>query len=158
MAAEMLQHTAGINLIYTPFAGGSLAVNAVLGGHVDTVLANLAEVSQHIESGKLRALAVTTRERLDTLKQIPTVAESGYPGFEAVAWFGVSAPAGTARDVVTKLAQGISAAMNDPDIRQRLISHGLQPAYLGPVEFASHIAQQYEHYSHLIDDAHIKVS
>jgi hypothetical protein len=80
------------------------------------------------------------RDRLDTRKLVPAVAESGYPGFEAVAWFGVSAPAGTARDVVTKLAKGICTAMSDPDIRQQLISHGLHPAYLSPAKFASHDA------------------
>jgi tripartite-type tricarboxylate transporter receptor subunit TctC len=92
IAGEMLQRAAGIRLIYTPFGGGAPAVNAVLAGHVDTVLANVSEMSSFLEAGKLRALAVTTAQRLDSLKQVPTVIESGYPGYEAAAWFGLVAP------------------------------------------------------------------
>jgi len=91
IAGEMLQRAAGVKLVYVPFAGGAPAVNAVLGGHVGAVLGNLSEVSAQIAAGKLRPLAVTTREQLDELKQVPTVAESGYPGYEAVVWCGMSA-------------------------------------------------------------------
>jgi tripartite-type tricarboxylate transporter receptor subunit TctC len=156
MAAEQLQRATGVQLIYAPYSGGALAVNAVLGGHVDAVLGNLAEMSSHIEAGRLRPLAVTTRDRLDALKQVPTIAESGYPGFESVAWFGVAAPAGTPREVIDRLAEGVRSAMSDPDIQQKLIAFSLQPAYQGPEGFASHISQQYERYSHIIEDAHIK--
>ena len=157
MASEMLQHTTGIQLIYAPYSGGALAVNAALGGHVDTVLGNLAEMSAHIEAGRLRPLAVTTHERLKALQQVPTIAESGYPGFEAMAWFGVAAPAGTPRTVIAVLAEGVKSAMSDPEIRKQLLAFNLQPDYLGPADFAAHIAQQYQHYAHIIDDAHIQV-
>lgn len=157
IATEMLQRSAGLELIYVPYSGGSQAVNAVLGGHVDTVLGNFAEINPQIEAGKLRPLAVTTRERLVQLKQVPTVAESGLPGYEAVAWFGVSAPAGTPHDVVQTLSEGIRSAMADPEIRQQLAVFGLQPSYLGPTEFAVHITRNYERYSHVIDDAKIKI-
>jgi tripartite-type tricarboxylate transporter receptor subunit TctC len=157
MASEMLQHTTGIQLIYAPYTGGALAVNAVLGGHVDTVLGNLAEMSSHIDAGRLRPLAVTTRTRLSALQQVPTIAESGYPGFEAMAWFGVAAPSGTPREVINVLADGVKSAMNDPDIRKQLLAFSLQPDYLGPAGFAAHIAQQYQHYARIIDDAHIQV-
>ena len=156
IAIGTLQHTSGLELIYVPYSGGSQAVNAVLGGHVDTVLGNLAEIAPHIEAGKLRPLAVTTRERLPTLKHVPTIAESGFPQYEAVAWFGVTAPTGTPRDVVTLLSEGIGAAMNDPQIRQQLIAFGLQPNFLGPAEFGAHIAMNYERYSKAIDTAKIK--
>ena len=157
MAAEMLQHTTGIQLVYAPFSGGALAVNAVLGGHVDTVLGNLAEMSSHIEAGRLHPLAVTTRTRLNTLPLVPTIAESGYPDYQAMAWFGVAAPAGTPRDVVKLLDAGIRSAMNDKEIRQQLMTFGLQPDYLGPADFGVHISQQYEHYAQIIDEAHIEI-
>ncbi len=157
MASEWLQHTTGTQLIYAPFNGGALAVNAVLGGHVDTVLGNLAEMSPHIEAGRLRALAVTTRERLSALQQVPTIAESGYPGFEAIAWFGVAVPAGTPQEVIQVLAEGVKSAVSDPEIRRQLLAFSLQPDFLGPAEFAGHVAQQYQHYAHIIDDAHIQV-
>jgi tripartite-type tricarboxylate transporter receptor subunit TctC len=157
IAGEMLQRATGTKLIYAPFTGGALAVNAVLAGHVDMVLANLSEMQAHIEAGKLRALAVTTTERLDTLKQVPTVAESGYPGYEAAAWFGLSAPAGTPKEVVAKLAGAVNAALTDAELRKKLVTVGLEPYYKGPSEFAAHIAQQYERYSKVIDEAGIKV-
>jgi tripartite-type tricarboxylate transporter receptor subunit TctC len=156
IAGEMLKRAAGVQLTYAPFPGGGPAANAVLGGHVSAVLTNLSEVAGMIEAGKLRPLAVTTLERLSALKQVPTVAESGYPDYEAVAWFGVAAPAGTPRDIVDKLAEGFAAALNDTDIRQRLIGAGLYPAYLGPAAFAAHIAQQYTHYARVIDEAKIR--
>lgn len=156
IAGEMLKRAAGVDLTYAPYPGGGPAANAVLGGHVSAVLTNLNEVAGQIEAGKLRPLAVTTLARLDALKQVPTVAESGYRDYEAVAWFGVAAPAGTPADVVAKLADGFQAALNDPEVRQRLIGAGLYPAYLGPAAFTTHIAQQYEHYARVIDEAKIR--
>jgi tripartite-type tricarboxylate transporter receptor subunit TctC len=155
IAGEMLQRAAGVKLVYVPFAGGAPAVNAVLGGHVGAVLGNLSEVSAQIAAGKLRPLAVTTRERIDELKQVPTVAESGYPGFEAVVWCGISAPAGTPREVVQRISDGIGQALNDAEVRQRLVVVGFQPAYLGPTDFAAHVADMAQRYSRIIEDAKI---
>ena len=156
IAGEMLQRAAGIRLIYTPFAGGAPAVNAVLAGHVDAVLANVSELQAFIEGGRMRALAVTTRQRLDSFKQIPTVAESGMPGYEAAAWFGLCAPAGTPRQAIAKLAAAAAAALADAEIRKKLIGIGLEPYSMGPSEFAAHIADQLAKYSRLIDEAGIK--
>lgn len=156
IAGEMLQRAAGIRLIYTPFAGGAPAVNAVLAGHVDTVLANVSELQSFIEAGKMRALAVTTRQRLDTMKQVPTLAESGLPGYEADAWFGLCAPAGTPRDVVARLSAAATGAVNDAELRRKLMAIGLDPYAMGPSEFAAHIADQYGKYAKVIDEAGIK--
>jgi tripartite-type tricarboxylate transporter receptor subunit TctC len=156
IAGEMLQRAAGIRLIYTPFGGGAPAVNAVLAGHVDTVLANVSEMSSFLEAGKLRALAVTTAQRLDSLKQVPTVIESGYPGYEAAAWFGLVAPAGTPREAVAKLAQAANAALADAEIRKKLLGVGLEPYSMDPSKFAAHISDQFARYSRVIDEAGIK--
>jgi tripartite-type tricarboxylate transporter receptor subunit TctC len=156
IAAEMLQRATGTQLIYTAFTGGAPAVNAALGGHIDTVLANLSELSAQIEAWKLRPLAVTTQERLDAIRQVPTVAELGYPGYEAVAWFGYAAPAGTPQEIVNKFAEGVRAALGDADVRQRVTTLGLQPAYMDPKAFAAHIGEQYAKYSRVIDDSQIK--
>jgi tripartite-type tricarboxylate transporter receptor subunit TctC len=155
IASEMLQRAAGVKLVYVPFAGGAPAVNAVLGGHVGAVLGNLSEVSAQISAGKLRPLAVTTRERLDEMNQVPTVAESGYPGYEAVVWCGMSAPAGTPREVVQRITESLGQALNDAEVRQRLVIAGFQPAYLGPADFATHIADMAQRYSRVIEDAKI---
>lgn len=156
IAAEMLQRAAGIRLIYTPFAGGAPAVNAALGGHVTSVLANLSELASHMEAGKLRPLAVTTHERLDALRQVPTVAELTDSPYEAVAWFGVAAPAGTPPEVVAKLADGFGAAIADPQVRQKLVSLGMLPAFMDPKAFAAHVATQYAKYARVIDEAKIR--
>ena len=155
IAAEMLQRAAGVKLVYVPFPGGAPAVNAVLGEHVGAVLGNLSEVSAQIAAGKLRPLAVTTRERLDELKQVPTVAESGYPGYEAVVWCGISAPAGTPREVVQRISESVAQALKDGEVRQRLLVAGFQPAYLNPADFAAHVADMAQRYSRIIDDAKI---
>jgi len=155
IAGEMLQRAAGAKLVYVPFAGGAPAVNAVLGGHVGAVLGNLSEVSAQIAAGKLRPLAVTTRERLDELKHVPTVAEAGYPGYEAVVWCGISAPAGTPRDVVQRISDSVGQALNDAEVRQRLLVVGFQPAYLSPTDFAAHIADMAQRYARIIEDAKI---
>lgn len=156
IAGEMLQRAAGIRLIYTPFAGGAPAVNAVLAGHVDTVMANVSELHTFVESGRMRALAVTTPQRLDSLKQIPTVHESGVPGYEAAAWFGLCAPAGTPKDAVAKLGAAATAALADAEMRKKLIGMGLEPYSMGPAEFGVHIADQLAKYSRVIDEAGIK--
>jgi len=157
IACEMLQRSAGIRLIYTPFAGGAPSVNAVLAGHVDTVMANVNELQAFIEAGRLRALAVTTLQRLDSYKQVPTVAESGLPGYEVAAWFGLCAPAGTPKDAVAKLAAAAAGAVADTELRKKLIAIGLEPYSKGPSEFATHIADQLAKYSRVIDEAGIKV-
>ena len=156
VAAEMLQRATGTRLIYVPFTGGAPAVSATLAGHVNMVLANYAELATHIEAGKLRPLAVTTTERLDALPQVPTVAELGHPGYEAVAWFGVAAPAGTPAAVVRRIADTLRSALADPALRQRIVAIGLQPAFLEPKAFGSHIGEQYAKYARVLDEAKIR--
>src|SRR3954462_9401903 len=95
IAGEMLKITAKIDMGYVPFAGGAPAVLAVLGGHVGVCIANVQEVATHVEAGKLRALAVTARERDPSMKTVPTVAESGYPEYVVMTWWGFIVPAGT---------------------------------------------------------------
>lgn len=156
IAGEMLQRAAGIKLIYTPFGGGAPAVQAVLAGHVDTVLANLSEMNSFLEAGKMRPLAVTTPQRLESLKNVPTVAESGIAGYEAAAWFGLVAPKGTPADAVAKIADAARRAMADAEVRKKLQAIGLDSYLMDPPKFAAHIADQFARYSKVIDEAGIK--
>ncbi|NKE68055.1 tripartite tricarboxylate transporter substrate binding protein [Ramlibacter sp. RBP-2] len=156
IAGEMLQRAAGIKLIYTPFGGGAPAVQAVLAGHVDTVLANLSEMNSFLEAGKMRPLAVTTLQRLESLKNVPTVAESGIAGYEAAAWFGLVAPKGTPADAVAKIADAARRAMADAEVRKKLQAIGLDSYLMDPPKFAAHIADQFARYSKVIDEAGIK--
>lgn len=156
IAGEMLLRQAGAKMIYVPFAGGTPAVNAVLGGHANMVLANVNELQSFIEAGKMRALAVTTPQRLASLPQVPTVAESGLPGYEASAWFGLCAPAGTPKDVVAKIARAAAAALADAEIRKRLVGMGLETFSMDSAKFSAHINDQYAKYAKVIDEAGIK--
>ncbi len=156
IAGEMLLRQAGMQMIYVPFAGGTPAVNAVLGGHASMVLTNVNELQSFIEAGKMRALAVTTPQRLASLPQVPTVAESGLPGYEASAWFGLCAPAGTPKDVVAKIASAAASALADAEIRKRLVGMGLETFSMDPAKFSAHVNDQYAKYAKVIDEAGIK--
>lgn len=157
IAGEAFKRQTGTDLTYAAFTGGGLAANAVLGNHVTMVLTNLNEVASMLESGKLRPLAVTTRERLDVLPQVPTVIEQGVKDYEAVVWFGLAAPAGTPQDVVSKIAQDLRLSLNEADVHAKLVGGGMFPAFLGPQAFAAHIQQEYVRYSRVIDEARIKL-
>jgi tripartite-type tricarboxylate transporter receptor subunit TctC len=156
IAAEMLVRQAGLRMIYVPFPGGAPAVNAVLAGHANAVLANVSEIQSFVEAGKMRALAVATPQRLASLPNVPTVGESGLPGYEAAAWFGLCAPAGTPKDVVAKISQAATGAIADPEIRKKLVGIGLEPHAMDPAQFGAHINEQYARYSKVIDEAGIK--
>ncbi len=157
IAGESFKRLTGTDFTYVAYTGGALAANAVLGGHVNMVLTNLSEVVGMLEAGKLRPLAVTTRERLDALPQTPTVMESGYKDYEAVVWFALGAPAGTPPDIVQKLSEDLRATLAEPDIKQKLVGAGLYPAFQGPAALANHIQQEYQRYSRVIDEARIKL-
>lgn len=157
IAGEAFKRQTGTDFTYAAFTGGGLAANAVLGNHVTMVLTNLNEVASMLESGKLRPLAVTTRERLDVLPQVPTVIEQGYKDYEAVVWFGLAAPAGTPHEVVGKIADDLRLSLAEADIRSKLTGGGLFPAFLGPQAFGTHIQQEYQRYSRVIDEARIKL-
>jgi tripartite-type tricarboxylate transporter receptor subunit TctC len=157
IAGEAFKRVTGADFTYAAFTGGALAANAVSGGHVTMVLTNLNEVAGLIDSGKLRPLAVTTRDRLEVLPQVPTVIELGYKDYEAVAWFALAAPAGTPADVVQKIADDLQATLMDPEVKLKLTGAGLYPNYLGPKALSAHIQQEYERYSRIIDEARIKL-
>jgi tripartite-type tricarboxylate transporter receptor subunit TctC len=156
IAGEMFKRAAEINLVYVPYAGGAPAVTAILGGHVTAALANYNEVMEHLASGKLRPLAVASRERLAELRDTPTMAEAGYKDVAAVAWFGTMAPPKTPKPVIAQLIADLKSALAVPEVQSKLTAQGLYPASTCGDDFANHIKQQYESYARVIKDAHIK--
>jgi tripartite-type tricarboxylate transporter receptor subunit TctC len=157
MGSEMLKGAMKIDLIYTPFPGGAPAVTALVGGHVDAVLANYSEVGQQIAAGKIRAIAVTSRERLDLLKDVPTVAESGFPDFELAAWFGLVATGGSPPAAIARLNAAAVRALKTPEVREKLIAQGMYPVGTAPEQFDAHIRSEMAKNAKVIKEAGIKV-
>ncbi len=132
-------------------------MTALVGGRVDAVLANYSEVAQQMLAGKARALAVTSRERLGMIRDVPTVAESGYGDFEAAAWFGFMATGGSPPAAIARLNAEANKALQSPDVRDKLIAQGMYPVGTTPEQFDAHIRSEMAKYAKLIKEAGIKV-
>lgn len=126
VSAELFAAMAGVQMVHVPYKGESQAITDVLGNQIPLMFSNLPTLLPHIRSGKLRAIAVSSLQRSPTAPEIPTVAESGLPGFEALTWFGLYAPAGTPPAVVQKLEQGVKTTLADPGIREKMELQGMK--------------------------------
>ena len=137
LSGELLKMLAGIDLVHVPYKGSGSVMPDLLGGHVTSLFAAMPTVTAHIRAGRLRALAVTTPQRFRGLPDIPTIAESGYPGYDFSSWFGVLAPAATPRPVIARLHAEVVQALKDPGVMQRL--EGFEIFGSTPDEFAAFI-------------------
>lgn len=135
LATELLQREAGVELTHVPYKGASQGLTDVIGGQVQLYMSSVPTLIGHIKSGKLRALAVTSLQRVDDLPQVPTVAESGYKGFEAVTWFGLLGPARLPPAVVGSLNSELNKALASPDLRKKLEDQGLTVQTGSPEQF-----------------------
>ena len=156
LAAEMLASMTGTKFVHVPFKGTAPALVALLGGQVDFQIADVAAIP-HIRAGKLRALAVTTARRSALVPEIPTVAESGVPGFDVPSATGILAPAGTPREIVTRINAAINRALATEEVRQRLNAQGFEPAPATPEEFGAFLASEVRKYAKLIRDAGVRL-
>ena len=156
IAFEMLKRVANIQMIYVPFPGNAPTVNAVLGGHVTAGVANYADVVGHLTAGTLRALATPSSKRIETLLEVPTVAESGHKEFEYEVWFGILAPAKTSNDIVSQLSGWFVEAMLVSDVKAKLVVQGLYPVGTCGANFAAELRRQYADYGRVIREANIK--
>jgi tripartite-type tricarboxylate transporter receptor subunit TctC len=142
LAAEMFNTMASTRLIHVPFKGNAEVYNALLGGHIKVHFSLVPSGIEQVRAGKLRVLAVSTERRLPYLPDVPTVAESGYPGYEITSWQGVFAPAGTPRDVIAKINGELSELLKTPAMRQRMATEGADPVGSTPDEFARRVASE----------------
>jgi len=133
---ELFKTSAGVSIVHVPYKGIAPAVVDLLGGQVQLAISAFPTALPHVRSGKLRALAVTSAKRSGLMTDVPTIAESGLPGYEAAGWFGVLAPAGTPPSVVTKLNTEINRILELPEVKASLASDGAEPAGGSPAQMA----------------------
>lgn len=137
LTSELFQAAASVKMQHVPYKGAAQALTDVVSGNVELYMSSVPTLIGQIKQGKLRALAVTSAQRVDDLPQVPTINESGYKGFDAVTWFGFLAPAGTPKDVLAKLNAEFNAALKQPDLRKKLGDQGADPAGGTPEQFAA---------------------
>ncbi len=156
MAGENFLYSAGIDLKHVPYKGESLALTDVAGGSVEIVPGNLAAMLPFIKSGKVKALGVTSAERSPAAPDIPTVAESGLPGFVNVGWFGLLAPAGTSKEIVDKVQRDAAKALGTDDMKQRLLAVGMVPVANTPTQFAEAIRAESASWARVVRERKIQ--
>jgi tripartite-type tricarboxylate transporter receptor subunit TctC len=156
IAIARQKRASDIDLTYVPYPGTAPAVNALLGEHVTSLFAAYATVSEQIATGRLRALAVATADRIEALPDVPTVAESGYKDFELDNWFGVVAPARTPKETVAQIAGWFVAALRAPEVKAKLANQGLFPAATCGADFAALLRKQSEEFGSVIREANMK--
>jgi len=156
LAVELFRSMAGIELVHVPYKGGSLAVTDLLGGRLTLMFANLTTVQGHIKTGRVRALAIGTAQRSVVVPDLPTVAAAGVPGYEANNWNGVVAPAGTPRAVIERLRREIKAAVDAPEMRERLLQNAFEPIADTPAEFARYLATERVKWGKVVREAQVK--
>jgi tripartite-type tricarboxylate transporter receptor subunit TctC len=156
LSAELFKSMARVDLLHVPYKGTGQAVTDLLAGQVDLLFAPSQAVIQHVRAGKLKALATTGAKRAETLPDLPTVAESGLPGYEAVGWFGLLAPVATPKPVVEKLSADANQVLADKDVKTRMLAVGADPRGNTPEEFARFIRDDQAKWAKLMREAGIK--
>lgn len=157
LVTELFDSKAGIRMTHIPYRGTALAVTDLLAGHVQVVFADPISALPHINAGTLRALAVTSKERSPVAPDVPTISESGYPGFDAIAWHGILAPANTPAAIIKKLNTEIVAALKEPETKALLEKQAMQTVGDSPEAFASFIRQDIAVWKAVAEQAKVEV-
>jgi tripartite-type tricarboxylate transporter receptor subunit TctC len=158
LAGELFRMMAKVSIVHVPYKGGAPAMTDLLGGQIAAIFATPVTAGPHVKSGKLRALATTGARRALAMPDVPTVAESGYPGYEATNWYGFIAPAKTQREVVERLNRELVAILSNAEIREQLLSHGMEPAPGTPEAFARHIEREHATWGRVVKEVGIKAN
>ena len=157
LAGELFKSMAGIDIVHIPYKGSAPALNDLVAGQVALMFDLVLTAAPHVKSGAARGLAVTGAQRSSVLPELPTVAESGLPGYEVSAWFGIFAPAGVPEPVVQRLNAEFVKALRDSDLRQRLASQGAEPLTSTPAEFAAYLRSEIDKWGKVVKAAGMKV-
>jgi len=157
LAGELFRLTAKANLIHVPYKGGGPAMSDLLGGQIPSVFASATTAVPQVKAGKLRALGTTSAKRSATMPDVPTIAEQGYPGYEATNWYAFVAPAKTPRNIVVRLNREIVKTLRDPETHDAIFRQGEEPTPSTPEELAQHMAREYATWGKVIKAAGIPV-
>jgi tripartite-type tricarboxylate transporter receptor subunit TctC len=156
LAGELLGSVAGIDIVHIPYKGNAEAVTALLAGQVQMAISGLPPMIAHVQSGRLRALAVTGPSRMAQLPDVPTVTEAGFKDIDVSAWYGFVAPAGTPAEIVAKLNDAIAKVIARPDVRERFLATGTEPYVTSPKQFADLIRSDGTRWAAVIRKANVK--
>jgi tripartite-type tricarboxylate transporter receptor subunit TctC len=157
MTAELFASRAGIKLEHVPYKGSAPAMTDLLGGQIPLMIDSVTSALPHIKAGKIRAIAVTSARRVPQLPDVPSIAASGYPGFEGVGWAGIVLRAGTAPELVERISADIQRVLSDSQVREEIIARGGIPDPRTPTQYAVFIRAETEKWGRLAKDAHIRV-
>jgi tripartite-type tricarboxylate transporter receptor subunit TctC len=158
LAGELLKIAANLNNQHVAYRGGAPAMNDLLGGVLPSIFSSPTDAVQHIQTGKLRPLVTTGAKRLEALPNVPTIAESGFPGFEATNWYAFAAPAKTSPEVIKRLNAALVATLKDPGVVAQLRKLGLEPTPTTPAEATRYIKSESEKWGNVVRKANIKGS
>jgi tripartite-type tricarboxylate transporter receptor subunit TctC len=157
LVPEMFKQATGTFIVHIPYRGSAPAFTDLMAGQVQVMAESIPQAAQYVKAGKIRALAVTSRERNPALPDTPTLIESGLRGFEVVGFYGVLAPAGTPRPVVDRLSNAFRTVLESADIRSRMVTQGADPAFLGSDEFARFLAGEMPRWAKAVKDSGAKL-
>ena len=157
LVPEMFKTATGTFIVHIPYRGSAPAFTDLLAGQVQMMAESIPQASQYVKQGKLRALAVTGKERNAALPDVPTFAEAGISGLDVVGFYGILAPAGTPKDVVAKLSDALRQVLETPDIRNRMVQQGADPAYLSADQFSAYLGTQMPVWAKAVKDSGTKL-
>jgi len=155
LAGELFRLTAKANLVHVPYKGGGPAMSDLLGGQIPSVFASATTATPQVKSGKLRALGSTGAKRSEALPEVPTIAEQGYPGYQATNWYAFVGPVRMSKDIVARLNREIVKTLNDPETHAAILKQGEEPTPSTPEELAQHMASEYATWGRVIKEAGI---
>lgn len=158
LAGELFKMMAKANLVHVPYKGGGPAMSDLLGGQVPSLFASAPTAVGPVKAGKIRALATTGSKRSASFPDLPTIAEAGYPGYEATNWYAIVAPAKAPKEIIERLNRDIVRTLHDPETRDHLLSHGEEPTPTTPAELGSYMKREYETWGKVVKEAHIQAN
>jgi len=152
LSAELFKSMAKVEMLHVPYKGTGQAVTDLVGGQIDVMFSPAEVVMQHVQAGRLKALAVTGTKRFDAFPDLPTVAEAGVPGYEAIGWFGLFAPIATPKELVARISADANKVLADPEVRKKMLASGAESSGNAPEEFAAFVRAEMAKWARLMKE------